>query len=315
MTRVLYIASSSYSGSTLLAFLLNTHPHIFTVGEMEGWHYGEQEKFRCSCGAALSDCPFFQDIAHAFATDGLRFDFRDFGTAYRLAAHPRIDRYLTAALPLVSSPTLAQLRDACVMRVPRFAARLAQQDRANRTFIRRALAYRGASVFADASKSAYRLRHLRRIRDLGLQVVYLIRDPRGVVLSNMVKRGLDAKRSTVLWIREQVVTLSVLQEFPDVMQLFYEELCDTPDETMAELYRFVGLAPQAVPSDFKSVEHHILGNWMRLRSGGAITRNTSWKDELSGRDLDAILESLRAFLSRHETHPLSAIIRHYLEQG
>lgn len=71
--KLLYVASSSFSGSTLLAFLLNTHPDIFTVSEMEGWNYGENEEFSCSCGNTLEHCPFFNEVAHTFQRDGLPF--------------------------------------------------------------------------------------------------------------------------------------------------------------------------------------------------------------------------------------------------
>ena len=67
----LYVSSSSYSGSTLLAFLLNTHPDIFSVSEMDGWPYGEKEAFRCSCGEILRECPFFRTVASDFAEHAL----------------------------------------------------------------------------------------------------------------------------------------------------------------------------------------------------------------------------------------------------
>ena len=256
----------------------------------------------------------FSEIASAFRAKCLPFDPRNFGTAYRLVGNTRIDRYLTGAMPWISTTGLEQLRDACVGRIPPFAARLAQQDLANQTFIQRALAYSNAEVFVDACKSPYRLRHLRRLAGLQLQVVHLLRDPRGVALSNMTKRGWDAALSARLWIREQATILRIVREFPWVTQVYYEDVCDAADETVARLSRFVGLAPHSLPADFKTVEHHILGNWMRLRTSGAITRDTRWQTALSSRDRDAILQRLRAFLSRHETHPLSAIIRRYLEE-
>jgi hypothetical protein len=112
MNRSLYITSSSYSGSTLLSFLLNTHPEIFTVGEMDGWNYGEDETFECSCGRILCECPFFRRVARAFADEGLPFDYRDFGTMYRLARSARFNRYLLGSLP-ASSSTRARIPIGC----------------------------------------------------------------------------------------------------------------------------------------------------------------------------------------------------------
>ena len=40
MTDLVYILSPSYSGSTLLTFLLNTHPEIATIGELKAQALG-----------------------------------------------------------------------------------------------------------------------------------------------------------------------------------------------------------------------------------------------------------------------------------
>ncbi|MBK7814091.1 MAG: hypothetical protein IPJ52_07155 [Rhodocyclaceae bacterium] len=110
-SRLLYVTSSSYSGSTLLAFLLNTHPGIFTVSEMIGWDFEDGEEFRCSCGATLDRCPLFVSIAKAFADHGLPFRTNRFGTAYQLVADERLNRYLTTNLPRSRNSTVERLRD------------------------------------------------------------------------------------------------------------------------------------------------------------------------------------------------------------
>jgi hypothetical protein len=313
--RVIYVTASSYSGSTLLAFLLNTHPDIFTVGEMDGWNYGTRV-FRCSCGEPLASCKFFQLIADTFRKHDLPFDFRSFGTGYHLvsnttAAHKALNRLSLRGLPLVSDTRLERLRDGVIDRIPAVSRRLAEQDRANLTFIRTALAYRGARVFVDACKSPFRLRRLGRIRELDLRVLYLVRDPRGVALSNMTKRGWDASVAARAWVREQATILRIAGEFPFVLRVYYEDLCEAVNDTLAATHRFVGLDPWPVPRDFRRVEHHILGNRMRLQDG-TIERDTRWHHELSGASLAAVAGVTSQFARRHPEHPLSEIIRHYL---
>ena len=57
MIPCLYVASPSYSGSTLLTMLLAEHPEVATIGEMKG---GQEDlsSYRCSCGALFAACPF-----------------------------------------------------------------------------------------------------------------------------------------------------------------------------------------------------------------------------------------------------------------
>lgn len=311
MIKFLYIASSSFSGSTLLSFLLNTHPDMCTVGETEGWSYGRDEVFPCSCGAALSDCSFFQTIAAAFQREGLPFDPRDFGTGYRLAHGTRLNRYLTAELPRIESTPLEIIRNQLVAHVPPFGRRLASQDRANLVFAQTALATRQAAVFVDAQKSPHRLRHLRRIRELDIYVLHLIRDPRGVTLSNMKKKGVDAALAIRLWLREQAAICRIAQEFPKRVTVYYEDLCDRMDDTLAAIHRFVGIAPRRPPADLKSVQHHILGNEMRLGAVTAIAKDLRWTRDLSAVDLDAIARACGTFRRRHVNHPVSETIARY----
>jgi len=315
MPKVLYITSSSYSGSTLLSFLLNAHPDIFTVGEMNGWNYGEDETFTCSCGKMLSECPFFLVIAEAFRRNGLSFDFRNFGTDYRLARNERVNRYLTAQLPAaIPSTFLENLRDMVVGHIPPFSKLISQEHRANRTFFDAALSYSRSSVFVDACKDPYRLRHLHRIPGLDPYVVYLMRDVRGVVLSNLELKhpGLNAALATRMWIRQQTTILRILREFRNVLHVHYEDLCDVTDDSLGTIHRFAGVEPRPFGGDLKRAEHHILGNVMRLTKLDKIAKNTRWERELSPSDLESISSTAMDFVRRNRRHALSKIIRRYL---
>lgn len=311
MIRFLYIASSSYSGSTLLSFLLNAHPDIFTVGEMDGWNYAPNTVFPCSCGAPLSECEFFRRIAAAFRREGLPFDPREFGTRYTLARSPRWNRYLTAELPRIGSTVLETARDQLVAHVPGFARLLARQDRANLVFVQTALAASGATVFLDACKSPYRLRHLRRIRELDIHVLYLVRDPRGVSLSNMKKKGYGAALAIRLWINEQMAICRIAEEFPKRITVVYEDLCEAVDSVLTAIHKFVGLAPTPAPPDFRSVPHHILGNDMRLTTTSTITKDARWARELVEEDLCVIAQACATFRRCYPNHPVSGVIGRY----
>ena len=63
MTRLVYILAASHSGSTLLAMLLGRHPEVCSVGELKATWISQGERYRCSCGKLILECPFWIGVA------------------------------------------------------------------------------------------------------------------------------------------------------------------------------------------------------------------------------------------------------------
>ena len=314
MAKVLYIACSSFSGSTLLSFLLNTHPAMTTVGHTVGYPFTPEEDFRCSCGAGLPDCPFFSRMAEVFGDHGLPFQYDQFGARFGVSLRGRLSRHMTGNLPWVRSSALEKGRDAMLWSVPGLGSLYRRQLRANEVFISQALAYSGAEVYVDNSHGPYRIRHLRRSSEISLSAVHAVRDFRGVVLSFMNRRGWTAEQAMRAWLREQADIVRVFSEFDQTMTVFYEDVCAETNDALAAIHRFVGLEPQPIPDDFKSVEHHILGNVMR-EGTSTIRLDRRWRTDMSTADRDMIEGSARAFIDRHPGHRLSRILEHHFEEG
>ncbi|MBK1668946.1 hypothetical protein CKO28_12985 [Rhodovibrio sodomensis] len=284
----MYIAANQYSGSTLLAFLLNTHPEIASAGHTIGWQ-GLSPEFLCSCGAQLRDCPFFTAIRRHFEEAGLPFTFDGaLPTKYSISRFDRLDRIVFDNLPKLRSATLERARDRLVERIPGIRHRIEAADRANVTFIEAALDYAGASVYADNSHSPYRARRLAEISTFSVHPVHLVRDVRGIALSTHRNLGWDLEFTALHWVRVQEQIVRVLQNTPsfadcaaeyDNLLVHYEDLCDRPQAVLAKVVRPIGLdAPEGWTS-FKSAEHHILGNEMRF-DAGTVRKSERWKREL-----------------------------------
>ena len=77
----------------------------------------------------------------------------------------------------------------------------------------------------------------------------------------------------------------------------YEDLCTTPDSTLQELFEFLHLDPAQATRDFQSVEHHILGNAMRLTDSSQITLDEKWRRALDQQDV-AVFEKLAGDMNR-----------------
>ena len=75
--RVVYVAGSGHTGSTLVAMLLDAHPRIVSVGEVavkpKIRRRGDDGRQICSCGATLAECPFWQQLFQRVNDDGLDF--------------------------------------------------------------------------------------------------------------------------------------------------------------------------------------------------------------------------------------------------
>jgi len=313
MIKLVYITSSSFSGSTLLSFLLNTHPDIFTVGEMDGWNYGENENFLCSCGNALEACPLFKRIHQAFSKNNLPFNYKNFGTSFCLSSDDRLNRILCQEIPFIfSNSRIEKCRDKIISMIPYFTRRLNQIFSANDLFIRESLKYSGASAFVDACKDPYRLRFLKKIPHIDLRVVYLIRDYRGFVLSNKRNKGIDVETSIRIWIHQQNNILRILRDFKPFITLYYEDVINKTNETLSSIYSFVDLNKYKFEGDFRAAEHHILGNDMRLKSSGRIIKKISWKKDLSVLELKKINSVVDKYLINNPHNQLSSLLSNYL---
>lgn len=313
MSNLLYITSSSYSGSTLLSFLLNIHPSIFSVSEMEGWHFSDNETFYCSCGDPINKCKFFTTIEKAFYNNSLPFKYNDFGTKYRVVRNNRINRYLTAAIPYCDRLFIEKIRDNIIRIIPAFRKRILLCDASNATFIKTALAYSNASVFIDATKDPFRIKFLERNTEIdSLKILYLIRDFRGVTLSIMENRNCSATKAFNLWLNEQQRIIRNCINYQPVT-IYYEDICNNTDSTLAQIHEYIGLPPALYPGNFKTVEHHILGNTMRLKNISGIEKSERWKTGLASEDLESIIQNAKQYISSHSGDLISGILQRHLD--
>src|SRR5205085_9431203 len=61
--RVLYVAGTGRSGSTLLARILGRADSVFAAGELRYvWQRGLLEDRVCGCGEPFSRCPFWSEV-------------------------------------------------------------------------------------------------------------------------------------------------------------------------------------------------------------------------------------------------------------
>jgi Sulfotransferase family len=309
-TPYTFLLAASHSGSTLLAMLLNAHPDVATVGELTSGAFRNLNGYRCSCRRPLVECPFWQGITTRMRPRFPAFNLSDFGIRFELSSPRWVARLVRIEH---RGRVLEAVRDAALALSSTWRRHFRQTAVLLDALAREILAQSGARVIVDSSKLAHRLKFVRRMPNLDVKVIHLVRDGRAVALTYMDAdtfadatdptlrrggRGLDGPASqprlpmteaATEWLRSMRSAEHVLADHrPDQwMRVRYEDLCTNPVETLARIYTFLGVDPSRAAAAFRSVEHHIVGNGMRLDAHSEITLDDRWTRALGADDLAA----------------------------
>lgn len=299
--KYLYILSQRYSGSTLLSFLLATHPEISTIGERRKFYVKSirpegNTGLQCSCGAYFKDCAFWNAVKEKILS---RVDPRSLetnATEFQLFQNKYLDK-------------MAQelLRRAHLGNWP-FSERIFSRRRAllaefNLELVRAILEMENKAVFLDASKNVQQAFHLSQIKDFDLHIIWLSRDPRAQVASSLKYNYWTIEEATRRWRSEMLENQIMLGRMGvKYTQLTYEALCRDPRKTMEKLLDFAGLPTNAFSLNFRDYEQHIMGNYnMRLGKDTEIKERRDWQHKLKPEEI-ALIEKMTEDYRDHYTH-------------
>lgn len=308
MTRLSYILAASHSGSTLLSMLLGAHPQIATVGEMNlsPKSMGDLDRYRCSCGDFIRACGFWQSVKKRMAGRGFEFDLASAGTDYR-TVESRYARRLLGSL--CRGRFLEGVRDAGLGLSLAWRKQLPETHRRNAALASVVSEITKADVVVDSSKIALRLKHLLRNRELDVRVIRLIRDGRAVALTYIDPAGFadardptrreggmggDRKHERLPMAQAAYEWRRCVEEAENILRCLtpsqwievrYEDYCKTPDVTLRRLQQFLGVDAGKGPSEFRTVEQHVVGNGMRLDTTSEVWLDERWRETLTEQDL------------------------------
>jgi hypothetical protein len=307
-TPYTFLLAASHSGSTLLAMLLNAHPDIATVGEVSSGASRDLDGYRCSCRRVITDCDFWTRVSAAVRADHPRFDLADFGIRFEIGSPAWVNRLVRIEH---RGALLETCRDLALAASPAWRRHFAATGATLRDLAAAVLREANARVFVDSSKLAHRLKFVRRVNGLDVKVIHLVRDGRAVALTYMdadtyadssdpaLRRGgrgpsgapqqprlpmADAAEEWLRSIRSAEYALAGMRR-EQWMRIRYEDLCRQPRQTLARVCAFLGVDPDAADRSFRSVEHHVVGNGMRLDATAEVRLDERWRSALSGEDL------------------------------
>lgn len=313
MKSLVYIASTGYSGSTLLESILGTNDGCLNLGEICKLRFWPV----CSCGAQVADCSFWTTLEK-------RLQDRPDGTGSRLQDwHVQIKRERSALAKLLHDAFIVA---GCPGTLEVFKA-LSQEIRAFSDGSRRALRLfetasqlTGARVIVDSSKDPVLLKHLYALEPKRLRVIHLVRDPRAVAHSfvkNFARDGVtygsedsqqapSARRAAAYWRSRNLNIERTAWRIPARQQLLirYEDLCLEREASAARLSEFLGEEIR-IPETLRLRQQHTLaGNPMRLTQDHIEVRlNQEWTSRLSPQD-EAVILKVTGTLARRYGYSL-----------
>ncbi|MGH2962026.1 MAG: hypothetical protein ACRDL3_07540 [Solirubrobacterales bacterium] len=290
--RYAYLVSTSYSGTTLLSILLDGHPAIVSIGEVDNTirdaiEAGRHTEYPCSCGAPIRECSFFTGVKRHCAQQGVELDLHDFGIRLGGGMGPNARRLL------FGWPThlvwLARARSAFLNQLPRYRRHVDHVFDRNIAIARAALDVSGKGVFLDASKGVARVPYLHRRSELDLRVIHIVRDVRAFAHSHRRRDHTRTARAARSWVRTHTnaIRLASLVGEDRYLRFRWEDFCVHPDESLDRIGHFLGAEPTELIARVNDQRHHVIGNRMRLKPVGSIRSEEGWREDMTPQQLAA----------------------------
>ncbi len=275
--KVVYLAGSERSGSTLLDRVLGEGLGCVSVGELcSAWSWGLEPGAQCGCGANFQECDFW----------GAVFE-RAFGGLDQLQGSPK------------GTPTLRP-RDAVYTMLPwkpRSTREYLDAHGATLEALYAAIAHvSGRRTIVDSSKRLEYAYLLRGRQSLDVYVVHLVRDSRAVAFS-LRRRGKTRAAvigKAVRWTRIQLLAELLRVRGANYMRVRYEDFAHDPRVELSRIGRFIGVDLDALPFvDDRTIqlsrEHGADGNPLRLQQGSTVIRlDDQWQTAMSFADRAAV---------------------------
>lgn len=306
--RVLYVAGSGRSGSTLLDGILGQLDGFFSAGELRYvWERGLVANRSCGCGQSFRTCPVWSAVLEEAFGGGDSLD------GDRLARVQRQQTRLRRIPPIVAAD--------------RRLRRGGPDDDDYRGVLGRL--YRavqhstGARVVVDSSKLPSYGHLVQGVRGVDLYVVQLVRDPRATAYSwqrrrevpdkagdERLMRRLNPVQSAGLWtLWNAVAELLWRRRRGRYLRLRYEDFVRDPETAVRRILALVGEESAELPFTSPTTvtlgpTHSVAGNPSRFRTGVTELRaDTEWMTGLRPRD-EAIVTALTWPLLLRYGYPL-----------
>ncbi len=285
---VLYVGGMGRSGSTILERLIGQIEGVCNLGEVVFLaDRGVRENQTCGCGQLFADCPFWTQVGELAFGGWDTVDVDRLDHLYR---------------------TVDDVKYTPRMLLPRSTGDFDRRRAEYTSFFHRVYAaaaeVSGAAFIVDSSKVTSLVYALSHEKGIGLRLLHLVRDPRGVANSwtRHVRRPeitdheefMPVYRPSymaALWSGHNLLLAALRLRGVSAYRLNYELFTADPRGALQAVARFLGRPDAAldfVAPDNRTVTlsttHSVAGNPMRFQTGPvAVKRDRRWRREMPRR--------------------------------
>jgi hypothetical protein len=261
---VIYLVGVSFSGSTLLSFLLGAHPRVENLGELQYFNSSWSSETHCTCGAENTACPFWK-------------------------------KYFNLNLKTYGRPSLKDVMKVwlkCILGRP--VRRGFRQNSPDYQLLKRikedlSIDKCQTAYLLDSSKNIWRLQYLMECQGIDIKIVYIKRQAKHNIAS-FLKRNKSLFIGMLIYKMKHLLSerfLRINKDYP-VYHMQYEKLCTEPDISMKGLGQYLDLDFSNYQQDLSRREFHApagnSGPIRQIREGTfKIRLNTSHYDNLNQR--------------------------------
>jgi len=267
-TRVLFVAGSMRSGSTLIGRALGGLPGFVDVGEVHWfWEHCVNPVARCGCGMNLRGCVFWGQVVLDLERDNVDLEqvASDARTLLRTRSLGRV--WLRRIAPGPSHKWSVLLR----------ASELLFASIESRSH---------GAVIVDSSKLLPHFTLLREMTDVDLRVLHLVRDGRAVAHS-WQKRQRSPFLTMLIWMIQNCLMELASRRLPYRSRVLYEVFADRPVKAVQRVLGELELTPHVLEgplTDIALPPTHGIGGSSRARFSGEtaeIALDDEWRTNLA----------------------------------
>lgn len=297
MEQYIYITSTSYSGSTLLASVLGKHPQIATVSELVEVpkQLNAGKDYYCSCGNQILECSFWKELVKR-----MQYITEDFPENYQVKYLPYSNSYFHKLQFTKKVGIFAFWRDRLFSLSPKLLAY--EKEIANNYIVlaNEIAKMNKVDIFLDASKRPINIKFLNKYLKANLKVIHLIKDGRGVLDST--KRYYPKRNDKQIinkWKKVNLMAEKQIAQLPqrNVYKLLYRDFALNPEDELNKIFDFIEVPFTDVLKN-KTILHIIGNNKARMRMTNNIYLDEKWEKTLSKSQFD-LFEKIAGDLNRN----------------
>ena len=254
------------SGTTALATFLGNNKEILHIGEMHQFFEYLDENKECSCGKLLNECEFWKN---KIDNPTQEYSVNSRKLSEKMESHSSIIKHLLNSFSNIEYERYIELHQSILDSI--------QSDSEKSTLL-------------DSSKYIGRALALNKLDNIGLKIIYVVRDVRGVINSFSKKiQTSKSPLSTIVYyslinLVAEFISLFILRN--KVIKIRYEDLINSPTRVFSNLESFFELDLSDINNKIEKkqsfeIGHIVGGNRLKKNKEIFFKKDVSWKQNLS----------------------------------